>query len=226
MLRYLTLTSSRARALSLSLTVLLAAAPFAHASAQRETTDCLSIVDEMLSDSPAPETIRDAAECPASGPVTLASRWTRRGWRDDLERAALVEASSSLRDGRLYDAVLHVAHSRAYQREDRMAALQVLAAYYDPRYSSMGTASRSDRAILVALRTPVHQLDGSILPRPTYRREIREELMRMGDRDRDQSVRDEARRVAHTLALMEAADTAPIVQAGRPRLKPSDKPMQ
>jgi hypothetical protein len=220
------LESTRARAIALLLPALLLAAPTARAAAQRETTDCLAVLDELLTDEPSTDAIRAAAECPSSGPVALANRWTRRGWRDDLERAALVQASSSLKDGRIYDALIGIARSRAYQSEDRSAAIRVLASYYDPRYSATDVSSRSDRAILTARRARVQQIDGIVQPRPTYRREIRETLTRIGDRDRDSAVREEARGAARTLALMEAADTHPVVQAGRPTMRPSAKPIQ
>src|SRR4051812_29536677 len=88
--------------------------------AQSDAPDCISIIADMLTPTPSAGAIRASAGCPSSGPVTLATRWNRRGTRSAAERSALVEASSLLRDSRIYDAVLAVARDDSRPSADRV----------------------------------------------------------------------------------------------------------
>src|SRR3954447_13991007 len=105
------------------------------AVAQSESADCVAIVAEMLEPSPAPDAIRASAGCPVTGPVTLAQRWTWRGARGATERAALVGASASLRDARVYDAVSSVVRAVDHPIADRLAGVRVLLGYADDGYA-------------------------------------------------------------------------------------------
>ena len=102
------------------------------AAAQSEAPDCLAIVAEMLTPSPTVGAIRASAGCPSTGPVTLASRWMRRGARSAAERTALVEASALMHDGRLYDAILGVTKDESHAVADRLAGIRVLLGYARP----------------------------------------------------------------------------------------------
>src|SRR5205809_455420 len=97
----------------------------------RRSPDCIAIVADMLTPTPSAGTIRASAGCPSTGPVTLANRWTRRGTRGPAERDALVEASTWVRDARLYDAVSNVVRDASYPVEDRLAGVRVLVGYAD-----------------------------------------------------------------------------------------------
>ena len=99
------------------------------ATAQSDAPDCVAIVAEMLTPSPSVGAIRASAGCPSSGPVTLANRWTRHGKRSATELSALVEASSLMRDGRIYDAVLGMTRDQSRPLSDRLAGIRVLLGY-------------------------------------------------------------------------------------------------
>ena len=128
--RHSTNHARRGRALAslVAASTLVALAP-AVAAAQSESPDCMAIVAEMLGPDPSAGAIRASAGCPSTGPVTLANRWTRLGTRSPAERVALVEASSEMRDARLYEAVFEVVRDQAYGRSDRLAGLRVLVGY-------------------------------------------------------------------------------------------------
>ena len=197
--------STRGRALTsvLSASALLALAP-ALAVAQSESPDCVAIVAEMLAPTPSAGAIRASAGCPATGPVTLANRWTQLGARTAAERAALVEVSAGLRDARLYDAVSDVVRDEAYGRSDRLAGLRVLARYAEE--SGMGviqqgavygaraaelSGGRQDEATSTSA-------NGNALP-ATVRDDIGRELSRLAREDRDPEVRRAARRAGEKL---------------------------
>ena len=181
---------------------LVAAAP-TPASAQSEAPDCVAIVAEMLTPAPSPGAIRASAGCPSSGPVTLANRWTRRGKRTSAERAALVEASTWMRDARLYDAVFSVVRDDSYPRSDRLAGLRVLTGYaeegtgviqqgavYGARAAELSAGRVSDASATVA--------GGTALP-PSVGDDIRRELARLAREDRDPDFRYAAKRARATL---------------------------
>lgn len=195
-------SSGRALAQTIAAASLVAAAPTL-AAAQSEAPDCVAIVAEMLAPTPSPGAIRASAGCPSSGPVTLANRWTRRGARTSAERAALVEASTWMRDTRLYDAVSTVVRDGSYPRADRMAGLRVLVGYaeegtgviqqgavYGARAAELSAGRVTDASATVT--------GGTALP-PSVGDDVRRELARLAREDRDADMRYAAKRASETL---------------------------
>jgi hypothetical protein len=170
-------------------------------AAQSEAPDCVAIVAEMLSTSPSAGAIRASAGCPSTGPVTLANRWTRRGARTATERATLVEASSWVRDARLYDAVSRVVRDESYPSLDRRAGLQVLVGYAERYTVSQQGQARDAKATdhSSARRDESATISGSVPLRPTVRDDIRRDLSRLASDDRDPDVRWAARRAGESL---------------------------
>jgi hypothetical protein len=194
----------RALASLLAASSLVALAPDL-AVAQSDAPDCVAIVAEMLTPTPSLGAIRASAGCPSSGPVTLGNRWTRRGMRGSGERAALVEASTLMRDSRLYDAVAAVVRDYSYPRADRLSGLRVLAEYANQSFPviQQGQAYRARAEELSAGRTDgvVTTVTGSIALRTTVREEVRQELARLAREDRDPDFRFAARQAAENLGF-------------------------
>jgi hypothetical protein len=71
------------------------------------------------------------SECDGTGPVVLAGLWAAPP-SDPHQLELFVQASSSLLDQRLYDAVIARARSVGSSRSARVAAFRVLAMYLDP----------------------------------------------------------------------------------------------
>ena len=194
---------SRALAPLIAASALVAIAPRA-AVAQGEAPDCLAIVAEMLTPTPSPGAIRASAGCPSTGPVTLANRWSRRGSRTAAERAALVEASTWMRDARLYEAVSSVVGDGTRPLSDRMAGLRVLTSYADDGGSVMQQGqARSAKAVeLSAGRDDASTVAGSNALRPTVREDVERELSRLAREDRDPDMRYAAQRASESLGYV------------------------
>ena len=200
----------RGRVLALiAASTVIALAPAA-ATAQGEAPDCVAIVAEMLAPTPSAGAIRASAGCPSTGPVTLANRWTRRGPRTSAERAALVEASTWMRDARLYDAVSAVVRDDAYSRSDRLAGLRVLVGYAEESnteviqqgqvYGARAAELSAGRQIAATTTTA-----GSNALRPTVREDIGRELSRLAREDRDPDMRYAAKRASEKLGFAPAS---------------------
>ena len=193
----------RALASLLASSTLVALAPTV-ATAQSESPDCMAIVAEMLAPLPTAGAIRASSGCPATGPVTLANRWTRLGIRSAAERAALVEASSALRDARIYDAVAEVVRDPAYGPSDRQAGLRVLVGYaresgtgviqqgqvYGARAAELSGGRLTDVSLLTT---------GSNALADTVREDVGRELSLLARLDGDPAMRLAAQRASETL---------------------------
>ena len=195
----------RTLAPALAAAALVAFSPRA-AAAQSDAPDCVAIVAEMLTPAPSTGAIRASAGCPASGPVTLASRWTRRGTRAAGERAALVEASTWMRDARLYEAVSAVVRDAGYPRADRLAGLRVLVEYADEGTGviQQGEVYGAKAAELSGGRTAdaTATVAGSSALPPTVREDIKRELSRLAREDKEPDVRWAARRASESLGYV------------------------
>jgi len=195
-------TRDHALASLLVASMLVALAP-GIAAAQSEAPDCVAIVAEMLAPSPSAGAIRASVGCPSTGPVTLANRWTRRGARTASERTTLVEASSLVRDGRLYDGVSSVVRDGNYPVADRLAALRVLVSYADQGFtvSQQGEARDAKGTAASKTRADASSVTGSVPLRPTVRDEIRRELSRLAREDREPDMQWSARRASESLGF-------------------------
>ena len=173
------------------------------AAAQSEAPDCLAIVAEMLTPSPSVGAIRASAGCPSSGPVTLASRWMRRGARSAAERTALVEASSLMRDGRLYDAILGVTKDESHGVADRLAGIRVLLGYAGAG-SGTGVIQQglARDAKPAAARTVQPTVDGGVDLPQTVRADVKRELYQLANNDDDPDVRYAAKKASASLGYV------------------------
>ena len=171
-------------------------------AAQSDTPDCVAIVAEMLTPSPSVGAIRASVGCPSSGPVTLANRWSRVGPRSATERAALVEASSLMRDARIYDAVLGMTRDVSRPVGDRLAGIKVLVGYADGGQMVMqqGEARSAKPAIAPARSTSL--VKGSVTFTPDMRSDVKRELYRLAAVDRDPDVRSAAQRASVSLGYV------------------------
>ena len=171
------------------------------AIAQSDAPDCVAIVAEMLTPSPSAGAIRASAGCPSSGPVTLANRWSRVGVRSATERAALVEASSLMRDARIYEAVLGMTRDGSRPVADRLAGIRVLLGYADGGGTVMqqGEARGATPAPVVRSASLV---SGSVTFTPDMRSDVKRELYRLAAVDRDPDVRAAAQRASASLGYV------------------------
>ena len=166
-------------------------------AAQSDTPDCVAIVAEMLTPTPSTGAIRASAGCPSSGPVTLANRWSRPGARSATERAALVEASSLMRDARIYQAVLGLTRDETRPVADRLAGIKVLLGYADAGGGVIQQGAPNARSA-----APSNLVKGSVTFTPDMRSDVKRELYRLAAVDHDPDVRFAAQRASESLGYV------------------------
>lgn len=171
------------------------------ATAQSDAPDCVAIVAEMLTPSPSTGAIRASAGCPSSGPVTLANRWARHGKRSAAELSALVEASSLMRDGRIYDAVLGMTRDESRPLSDRLAGIRVLLGYAaDGAMVMQQGESRAAKPAASGGRAATVQ--GSVPLTRDWRSQVKQELYRLANVDSDPDVRYAAQKGSESLGYV------------------------
>lgn len=170
------------------------------ATAQSDAPDCVAIVAEMLTPAPSAGAIRASAGCPSSGPVTLANRWSRPGKRSAGELAALVEASSLMRDGRIYDAVLGMTRDERRPVSDRLAGIRVLLGYAGDGAVIQQGEARSAKPAASSGRAA--SVKGSVAMAPDWRSQVKQELYRLANVDRDPDVRYAAQKASESLGYV------------------------
>ena len=170
------------------------------AAAQSDAPDCVAIVAEMLVPSPSAGAIRASAGCPSSGPVTLANRWSRVGPRSSAERSALIEASSLMRDARIYQAVLGMTRDGSRPLADRLAGIQVLLGYAEDGHSVMQQGEA--RGAKPATTGSASLVKGSVSFTPDMRSDVKRELYRLAAVDHDPDVRSAAQRASASLGYV------------------------
>lgn len=200
------LTSTSTARTGRALAALLAAAALVLfgpriAAAQSDAPDCVAIVAEMLTPSPSTGAIRASAGCPSSGPVTLANRWARHGKRSAAELSALVEASSLMRDGRIYDAVLGMTRDESRPLSDRLAGIRVLLGYAaDGAMVMQQGESRAAKPTASGGRAATVQ--GSVPLTRDWRSQVKQELYRLANVDSDPDVRYAAQKGSESLGYV------------------------
>ena len=143
------------------------------------------------------------AECRESGPQALADVWSRSNFLSATDVASLMRASLSLRDGRLYRALLTVVGNPRKSTALRLSALQVLASYYSGELTASQrwlTAARVGEDIP---RTTLHFDSLTAVPLPASRlSEVATLLARLALEDPDSTFRQAALRLAQGIAWL------------------------
>ena len=121
-----------------------------------EREDCQAAATLVSKNAAKPETFTTLGWCDETGPAALASVW-RSLPQDTLRLHRFLLASSNLRDERVFSAAYAAAKDESRRGRDRGAALLVLIAQVDPRYSvDLVPASRTEvwRAQLTRVAAP------------------------------------------------------------------------
>jgi hypothetical protein len=179
------------------------------AFAQAEHASCHAKATELRNHPDSAGTIWDAARCSASGPAALAEVWKRNGVGSSEVRNVLVDATSALRDTRLFDVIVGVATNEDRPPMDRLAALQVLMRYYNPSYApSIENLRTAPEWSSVARRVdgPL-PIDGSSPLGDSARARIASTLARLGASESDTTVRNAALVLRQTLAFDDPENT-------------------
>ena len=109
-----------------------------------EREDCQAAATLVSKNAAKPETFTTLGWCDETGPAALASVW-RSLPQDTLRLHRFLLASSNLRDERVFSAAYAAAKDKSRRGRDRGAALLVLIAQVDPRYSvDLVPASRTE----------------------------------------------------------------------------------
>ena len=148
------------RTLEALLFALLAAPPLA---AQRATeadsaelhASCRLAARALATGRPSPHydwALDQIRSCDQSAGPALATRWLALRETDRPELVRLIFTSQSIRDQRIFDAVLRVASSHDVAPLIRLAALNVLVSYTDPRVDvPLGTLEHPDAGAALPL---------------------------------------------------------------------------
>ena len=190
-------------------TVVLAGLNASTVLAQAESSECRTAVAEFRVHPQNPNAIWSVSRCPSSGPAELAVLWGQPGVASGVTRRTVVDASGSLRDSRMFSAILGVARGSDRPVADRLAALQVLMRYYDARY-----APSVENLTVTAIGSPITRVVGgppplngaSPLP-STTRQQIADVLAQLSAADRDSTMRVAALRLRQALAFDDPTNT-------------------
>jgi hypothetical protein len=198
-------TSTRYRSvLAAAAATVMATAPSIFA--QNEPADCAVQVANLMSGSPRSVAPWEAARCPVTGPSGLAFYWSRTDRAASID-SRTIEASALLRDARLFRALSGVARS-AGPRANRIAALAVLARYYDPRYGAAeaflaGDEPGTSLPRRIGGRAPVVGTE----PLPAdHRTQIGALALQLATSDPDSGIRSAAHRLRQALAIDDPAN--------------------
>jgi hypothetical protein len=102
--------------------------------AQSEPSTCQATLRAAEKGTADRSIVRALGDCRTSGPPALARIWDGAAL-PVADLGYLVETSSRLQDGRLYQSVLRVAREKRHETPKRLAALQTVAAYFDPSFA-------------------------------------------------------------------------------------------
>lgn len=166
--------------------------------------------------------LQEIANCRVSGPPAIAKLWPRTQVTGETELSALVATSVALSDGRVYGSVAATAADASQPTNVRLAALQVLAAYYRPdlRPSMEYLKSPHDKVYIfrsAARATHSAEITG-VVPLPRSRKvDIPELLARLAHGDHDPVIKGAALHLRQDLAALDPKNTP--VDADRIDLK-------
>jgi hypothetical protein len=193
--------------LVLAATVVMVATPVG-IQAQSEPAACQAAVATLRGHVADQSALFAISRCPSAGPPELVSLWARQDLTSPAI-ATLADATGSLRDARMLEAVTKAASERSRPAASRLAALQVLMRYYDPRYAP---TAEDLRGMTMGSPVPVRiggapPIDGtSPLPANTRAR-VGAKLAALAATDPDAEVRQAALRLRQALAIEDPANT-------------------
>jgi hypothetical protein len=102
--------------------------------AQSEPSICQTTLRAVEKGTADKSVVTILGDCRESGAPGLARIWDGSALAA-ADLSALVETSSRLQDGRLYLSVSRVARERKHETVKRLAAIQTVAAYFDPSFA-------------------------------------------------------------------------------------------
>jgi len=198
--------SLRARHLLVAFAVVTTAA--SEMQAQSEPADCQSARAAARAHAADQSALWTLSRCPSAGPSELVSLWGRQDLGPRTS-AILVEASGSLRDARILEAVSKLASDANRPAASRLAALQVLLRYYDPRYApSTDDLRRMEIGSPIAVRIGGGSPINGSSPLPAdVRSRVAVTLAALATTDQDAEIQHAARFLRQALAIEDPANT-------------------
>jgi hypothetical protein len=147
--------------------------------------------------------VSDVASCPQRGAPALIGQWQRPP-RDTVALRVLGEVSPRIRDGELFLAVRQVFMDPTRPRLERLAALNALVGYYNPRLSlrfpEPGHGNLPGSAyVMIGMGNPVITRPGGTPLTATVQQDVLRVLSEVGSTDPDERVRKIASYVAGRL---------------------------
>lgn len=147
--------------------------------------------------------VSDVASCPDVGAQALAAQWQRPP-RDTVALRLLGEVSPRIRDRQVFTTVKQVFTDPSRPRVQRLAALNTLSGYYNPRLSlrfpEPGRPDLSGSAyVMIGMGNPLTTRPGVTPLAATVQQEILAALREIGTSDSDERVRKIASYLAERL---------------------------
>lgn len=182
------------------------------ADGQAEPVSCAESRSALETGNPRKPDLETLAGCPASGPKAIARLWPSKRITGETELAALVRTSVSLPDGHLYGSVAATAADASQPTGVRLAALQVLTAYYQadlrPSLAYLKSPKAKDYDFASIARTTHPVVRSAATPLPKSRIvEIPALLARLAHGDPDPVVKGAALHLRQDLAQFDPKNT-------------------
>lgn len=194
------------RILAMGVAIIVLAAPKS-ALAQEEAQACAPTASATAHGQLTDAQVGVLSGCRRSGPDALARVWLQSDVRPtNLE--LLAEASSMLRDSRLFTAALTATENESAPTSVRLAALRVLISYYSselwPSTSYLSSGTFGD-PIPVTMDKDVQ--DGSSPLHAATRREIQRALLKLSSNNRKKEIAHAATLLRQGLAFVDPSNT-------------------
>lgn len=179
--------------------------------AQSEPSDCIVAARAAERGEATKDDVGRLARCPVTGPAALSKVWSDPALSARIGTTLLVRAATDLPDARLFRAVLAVGGDRSKASATRLAALEVLVSYYDPRFAAsaqyLNEGKIGDPIPMRAFHPPTAGAEALPMDRAN---EIHSLLVNLVQ-DSDGVVRNAALRVRQGLAYVDPEHT-PVAQ--------------
>jgi hypothetical protein len=184
----------------------LAGSAYAQEPAERDDVhlrnDCRLAAQVLATGQPAPHypwALGFISRCDDSGPAALAALWTGLSETDGPALESIAFHTSRLRDQRILEVVLRVARDGGRPARTRLAALQVLASYFDTAYVTLETLEAPPPVAVLTRLIDFVPSDGSQPLAAGAPQTIRAELETLGQADPDPVIQRAAQFVARAL---------------------------